>query len=361
MDAEEGTQVRPLCERTVSRILVIRTGALGDFILTLPVIHSIRQTFPRARISLMGNPAILSLAQSATIDIIDHNLSGLHTLYRADGAVDGRTSALMRRFDVVVSYVSDRDGILIKNLRNLGIPWVLDGAFHPQAMPTPAGELLLSPLKKAGILIDAAPPFLHPSAAERAWAQQFLDVSLPAGVNSECLVAVHPGSGSPKKCWPGEKFGALIQWMHTHLAAPVVLVQGPAEERTMDAVVSTLKGPVLVRAAHLELRRLAALLERCAAYVGNDSGVTHLAACVGVPTVAVFGPTDFHLWGPKNDLVIGLQSHYPCAPCTAQAMASCTQPRCMEALSLAEVTQALCSVLPRAHVNNGSREECCCV
>lgn len=361
MSAERGTQTIPQGASSVRQILVIRSGALGDFILTLPVIRSLRRAFPLARITLMGNPAILSLAQSPAIAIIDHNLPGLHTLYRADGLVDDRASALMRRFDLVVSYASDRDGILIKNLRNLGIPWVLDGTFSPQTITAPAGELLLSPLQKAGIPIVVSPSYFRSSAAERAWAQHYLDDSLPVGVNFESLVAVHPGSGSAKKCWPAENYGALIQWVHTHLEAPVMLIQGPAEERTIDAVVSGLHGPVLVQVAHMELRRLAALLERCAAYVGNDSGVTHLAAAVGVPTVAVFGPTDPRLWGPRNEKVTCLQSPYPCAPCSAQAMASCAHPRCLEALPLERVTEALRAVLSRVLVNNTSREECGCV
>jgi ADP-heptose:LPS heptosyltransferase len=358
---EEETPGEPIASRSINHILVIRTGAIGDFVLTLPVIHSLRLSFPLARIALLGNPTILSLAQGFITEIIDFNLSGMHTIYHPAGMIDERIRKMLARFDLVISYTTDQGGLLIRNLKSLGIPWVLDGTFSLQKPTTPVGELLLAPLRRAGISVVAKPPTLSPSESARKFAQQLLDGALAPGVHSGGVIAIHPGSGNSKKCWPGAHYASLIRWLRTYLGATVVLVRGPADTQTARTIAPGLNGLEVVVFENLELSLLAALLERCSAFVGNDSGITHLAAAVGVPTVALFGPTDSHLWGPRNKQVVCLQSTYPCAPCSPQAMASCPRPRCLEALSLEEVIEALRSAAPRAYVNNGFREEWCCV
>ena len=115
-------------------------------------------------------------------------------------------------------------------------------------------------------------------------------------------IAIHPGSGSPRKNWPDARWLDLIR----RLDEPVLLVLGEAEGG-WSALTSTrferLGGKTLRLAENLPLPELAAALAGCRVFVGHDSGVSHLAAAVGAPCVLLFGPTDPAMWAPPGDHV----------------------------------------------------------
>jgi ADP-heptose:LPS heptosyltransferase len=92
---------------------------------------------------------------------------------------------------------------------------------------------------------------------------------------------------------------------------------------------------------HLPLDELAAILKQCDFYVGNDSGITHLAAAVGTPVVALFGPTDPRVWGTRGKHVSILHGKTDCSPCSREKMQVCPEQRCMETLSVEEVYLAV--------------------
>jgi ADP-heptose:LPS heptosyltransferase len=121
----------------------------------------------------------------------------------------------------------------------------------------------------------------------------------------------------------------------------MVWILGPADQRlklTATALAKETNSPI---ADSLPIRQVAALLSRCGAYVGNDSGVTHLAALSGVPTVAVFGPTDPAVWGPVGPNVRIIQAVPQCGPCTRASMNRCSRRICFETLSANTVEKEL--------------------
>jgi ADP-heptose:LPS heptosyltransferase len=110
-------------------------------------------------------------------------------------------------------------------------------------------------------------------------------------------VLIHPGSGSPLKNWPADRFRALVDRLVAR-SWSVKIIVGPADgtaAKTLHGAAPGVHPPTLLD--------LTSALERCALYVGNDSGVTHLSARLGVPTVAVFGPTDPRRWAPRGSRV----------------------------------------------------------
>jgi ADP-heptose:LPS heptosyltransferase len=160
-----------------------------------------------------------------------------------------------------------------------------------------ASTWLAEPVRDLGADPVPEPPPLSFSAEERRAAGEAAP-SLSPG-----FLAVHPGSGSPSKNWPTERFLALVQdhagdrrWL---------LVLGPAEEKTTAALLA-LPGVVPVRSA--PVRVLGALLAEAGLYLGNDSGISHLAAAAGAPTLALFGPTDPATWSPVGPRVETLRS-----------------------------------------------------
>lgn len=156
-----------------------------------------------------------------------------------------------------------------------------------------AADWLAGVLDAVGLPPATPPePVLEPTGAERAAARPWLD-RLPAR-----FVAVHAGSGSSRKNWPVERFARVAHALAD--GAAFLWVEGPADTPTEP---SALDIPTWVRARSLPLRTLAAVLSRASVYLGNDSGVTHLAAAAGAPTVAVFGPTDPAQWSPLGPSV----------------------------------------------------------
>jgi heptosyltransferase-2 len=140
-------------------------------------------------------------------------------------------------------------------------------------------------------------PPLRPSERDVVEAWRILAA---ASVAPKRLVALHPGSGGTAKRWPASRFAALARWLIAEGATPVVIA-GPAD----DDVLGTLLGSVgaadrmiVVRGA--SIGALVEILRTCVLYVGNDSGITHLAALVGIPVVALFGPSDPALWAPPG-------------------------------------------------------------
>jgi len=332
----------------VRNILVIRNGALGDFIVTLPVINSLKKIFPSAQITLMGNPCFLKLAQHQVNAMVPNDPSGFYTLFRSEGEFPENIKRLFSGVDLVVLYTPDPEGIVIKNLEKIGIPWIVDGGFSPLGKPTaPIADFLLSPFEREGIPIFFEPPKIAPSFCDKKIAEEFFQSSSNCGEGNYPVVAVHPGSGSSKKCWPKEKFVALIRWAKRYLGATILLISGPADKDILKTIWPLIKECSPLVADNLPLTHLAAILERCTVYVGNDSGITHLAASVGTPTLALFGPTDIRIWGPRNEKVKCLSCIYPCAPCAPRQMAECQDQACLQSLSVVKVKKALLSLLSR--------------
>lgn len=332
----------------VRNILVIRHGALGDFIVTLPVVNSLKKAFPSAQITLMGNPCFLKLAQHQVNTMVPNDPSGFYTLFRSEGEFPENIKRLFSGFDLAVSYTPDPEGTFIKNLEKIGIPWIVDGGFFPQGkLPAPITDFLLSPFEREGIPIFFEPPRIIPSFCDKKIAEEFFQPSGDCVEGNYTVVAIHPGSGSSKKCWPKEKFVVLMRWAKRYLGATILLISGPADKDILEAMWPLIKECSPLVAENLPLSHLAAILERCTVYVGNDSGITHLAASVGIPTLALFGPTDVRIWGPRNEKVKCLSSIYPCAPCAPKQMAECHDQACLQSLPVATVKKALLSLLSR--------------
>jgi ADP-heptose:LPS heptosyltransferase len=166
------------------------------------------------------------------------------------------------------------------------------------AEPSHAARHLASAVASVSSDLDALPtPTLQCPRELRLHGRGWLDQQFGQGVRP---VAIHPGSGGRRKCWPARLFAELA----TRLDAPVLLVEGPADSTACHEFAEVVAPSVpIIRVTGESLPRLAALLAESRGYFGNDSGVSHLAAALGVPTVAVFGPTDPAVWAPLGPKV----------------------------------------------------------
>jgi heptosyltransferase III len=283
------------------KILVLRGGALGDFIVTLPALTMLRERWPTASIELVGNATAAQLALNRGL------INAVHSQHeRRWSSLYGRSSlepefaAWLGTFDLVLSFWPDPERELTARF-----PLREDQVFRfGAALPTgavPAAAHYCEPLRTLG---------LRPSALFYPLAPLPAASSTPdGGVNlREPTILVHPGSGSPTKNWPVEN------WLHLFekLPAPVSLILGevelprwPAWSATSAARVTKLQvrpadsvAPQASDLINAPLEELVSRLSGCRLFLGHDSGISHVAAACGARCVLLFGPTDPAVWAP---------------------------------------------------------------
>lgn len=267
-----------------ARFLILRGGALGDFIVTLPVLNALRARWPDSYLELVGYPQYAELARAA--GLADH-VTSLHgaciaRLYALDAQLPEDLAAWIRSFDFIVSFLHDPEGVVRDNLERAGARTVL------YTSPTTAAghvvDHLLKPLESLAIYAAGAAPRL---------------ILPPGGPEQPTPYAVlHPGSGSPRKNAPLEVFLRLARAAEQERGWTVFFLTGEADE----AVAGPLAGrvPPGQHLANRPLAEVARLLAGASGYAGNDSGITHLAAALGTPTLALFGPSDPGQWAPRG-------------------------------------------------------------
>ena len=275
----------------------MRGGAIGDFLMTLPAIGALRERWPEAQIEIVGYPHIIELAREryyadAVRPIESRAMAGF---FVPRGILDPTLMEYFGNFNLVISYLFDPDSMFANNVRRCGVRQVVEASARPsQKHGMHATEHYCKPLESLAIYATQHSPRVFPNDDDRAVAARVLE-----GLTREPLVAIHPGSGSEKKNWPVEKFAALGRWLVDELAVGLLVVHGEADDAEVGQLTKLLSPRRVTVVRGLKLPELAAVIEQCALFLGNDSGVTHLAAAVGTPTVAFYGPASLHIWEPR--------------------------------------------------------------
>ncbi len=264
------------------RILVLRGGAIGDFVVTLPALQAMRNRWPRAFIELVGYPHVVELARAAGIvdSIRSLDGAGIARFFAFKPSFSDEQKQWISSFDLVICYLHDPEGTVQENLRLAGASQILYAS--PRDMRSHAVDHFLKPLETLAIYEAGALPALHlfPGANEYAG-----------------RIAIHPGSGSPKKNWPVERYIETAR----RLDQRAVFVAGEADVDLVPLITTALPdAPWILGQTLLEVARA---LGTFSSYIGNDSGITHLAAALGIPTLAIFGPTSALQWGPRGPRV----------------------------------------------------------
>ncbi len=267
----------------MGRILVIRGGALGDFILTLPAIRLLREGYPDNHLEILGYRPIIDIALDAGLADATRSIEyGPMAGFFAPGSdlpedlVDYFSS-----FDIVISHLYDPDGFLRGNLERAGVGTLLEGIYKiDEASDEHAARQLARPLEQLALFLDDS-------------AARIPQLDEPRGRR----IAIHPGSGSPRKNWPLDRWAALAESILDGIPeAEFLVVTGEAE-----AGLSFDDWSVPFERAHaLPYPDLLVEMSRCSLYLGHDSGVSHLASAAGLPAILLFGPTNPDLWAPTN-------------------------------------------------------------
>lgn len=273
------------------RLLVIRGGAIGDFILTLPVLAALRERFPQTQLTLLGYPHIAQLAVAGGLadEVRPIEARELAAFFNPHAEPPAALAAFFAECAVILSYLYDPDGFFERNVRRCTRATFIAGPHRPpDTGPRHATEVLLQPLERLAIFdADPVPRLRVPAEA-----------APPAG---RARLVVHPGSGSERKNWPEERWAELLARLATRPDLELLLVGGEAEAERLSRLARLWPVGRLYLARCLPLAELAGRLAGGGVFAGHDSGITHLAAALGLSGVVLWGETNPAVWRPRSD------------------------------------------------------------
>ncbi len=284
----------------MERILVIRGGAIGDFLLTLPALKTLRESRPDSHIEILGYKHIAEVTENRfyaqAVRSIEYG--ALSRFFANNLELPSELTCYFRSFDLIVTYLYDPDRIFETNLRRCGVRHLVCGP--PKIVQTDghAARQLARPIEELGLRVVDLAEKIFLSDADREFGRDFIH-GLP-----KPLITVHPGSGSKEKNWP------LRNWMALFSAQPaydkertsLIIVSGEADTAETAQLEDAWRNPNVRFAKNLPLPHLAAVLEH-SIFIGHDSGISHLAAAAGANCILLFGPTNPNLWAPRNQNV----------------------------------------------------------
>lgn len=327
--------------REPGRVLIIKPSAIGDVVHALPILALMRDAWPKSHISWVVTPACAGLLEGHPLldEVVLFDRKKFGRGYKSLGALAGLGGflwSLRGRFELVM----DLQGLFRSGFisyatgarERVGMAYAREGApwFYTTRVAARGGE----------------------GEGERHALERYLDVAeamgLPRGpvrfvfntreedrerVRGMCpagrFALVFPGTNWETKPWPAERFAALVRLMREELGLACVMGGGPGDAGLAETI-----GPDVSLAGRTTLRETTALIEQASVVIANDSGPMHIAAALGKPLVALYGPTSHVRTGPyqRGDAVLRLE--IPCAPCLSR---TCSHRSCLRWLGELDV------------------------
>jgi heptosyltransferase II len=346
------------------KLLIRATNWVGDAILALPALRAVRAKFAQDEIAVLARPYVADIYRGQGIcdRLIAYDQRGAHAGF--GGRERLATELRSERFDLAlllqnafdaawlawragirerIGYARDARSLLLTNA--VKVP-------RPGEIPEHEQFYYLELIRRAGwteSLAGEKSISLAVPTASRAKAEEFVVASGGRPKGSALRVAIGAGASyGSAKCWPPERFAYVAEGLNAQFDADVILFGTAGEAGVTAAIASHMKHAPIDLAGKTEIVDLPALLSRCDLFIGNDSGAMHVAAAVGLPVVAVFGPTDPDGTAPVTPKCTILQEKPYCSPCFLRRCP--TDHRCMTRVSPDAVAAAARSWLASVEV-----------
>lgn len=337
-----------------SRIFLYHDGALGDVLLSLPAIHAINIESSFLHLAAGSNPARLLKTAGFADEISDAGSMFYATLYTDEPGEE--LKAFLSHFNRAFVFTKETNSGLASRIRH-AIPETLtiNTIPHDQTkkhIPDFRLEQVPDCFSGHPSPVRLSVPGQNIQGAEALLLQNGYDQRAP-------LIAIHPGSGGRKKNWHIERFFELADRFLSEHNCFVVFISGPDES---DRTRHKIDGFVIKRkttAMHLkdaDLITVAALMQTSSLYIGNDSGITHLASSVNDRVIALYGPTDPRLWAPFNHNIRIISSPKECTPC-GEEMHACESTDCLSGISVSTVYNEAVSMLSGLPISKKSQHK----
>jgi heptosyltransferase II len=347
------------------KILIRSTNWVGDAIMALPALRAVRRRCPEAEIGIVGRPYVTDIYRDQAIcdQFIPYDSKGLHKGFSGRERLAAELRA--QKFDVALLLQNALDAAWLAWRANIPerIGYARDARSFllTKAVPLPRhGEIpmhegfyYLELLRRAGWLDSVQDEtFVGLSVPEekRRSADEFLCNS---GVRQGALrIAIGAGASyGSAKCWPPPRFAEVANRLQSETDADVILFGTAAEASVSTGISSDMRRPPIDLTGKTAIADLPALLSQCHLFIGNDSGAMHVAAAVGLPIVAVFGPTDPEGTAPVTPRCSIVQQKPYCSPCFLRRCP--TDHRCMTAITADMVEAAAKPWLSLTQVQRG--------
>jgi ADP-heptose:LPS heptosyltransferase len=314
-------------------LLVYHYGALGDFIAMLPLFSLLKKiyNFP---ITLLGKPSfgLLAKANNYIDKIVDAECSYNAYLFSSNPDKE-KITAFLSPFDRIYLF-TDANSFLAENVRTFSSAYIKNHT----PFTTRNKHIIdynLELVQDTISIMDDCVPDLSPAVHNTCFGNKRIPF-----LSQKPVVAIHPGSGSPIKNWHYESFIKVSNVLRS-IGYSIAWFTGPAE--TIHHYPDT-----DLHFHNVPLLECAVLLSQCTVYCGNDCGITHLAAAVGCPTVAIFGPSDPKIWVPRGKKPVRIVYHpETCSPCHLQRSIPC-QRNCLKNITTDEVIAVIVSQIEAA-------------
>lgn len=345
----------------VRRILVVKLRYIGDVLLSTPVFRGLREAFPRATVTALVNAGTEEVLLHHS-DVDEVLLVGRLGSWGRRWVEQFRVVRRLRerRFDLALDLTDgDRAAFLTWASRaGLRVGFNREGRFrgHAYHMVVPewsdrlhAVEADLEVLRTLGLRPRPVAPSLGLPPEAEAEAEDLLTRKRVA--RDRDLVLVHPGARWWFKAWQTDRFCVLADRIREELGAEVLIAGGPGDVVAVETIRRQMRHPAISVAGETSVLQLAALLKRCRLFIGNDNGPMHIAAAVGTPVVALFGPTDPAEWGPWGEGHVVLYKGLDCRECWRRSACCRGDGNCLRQITVDEAMTAV------RRAWNGKRED----
>jgi ADP-heptose:LPS heptosyltransferase len=313
-----------------TRCLILFPGALGDFICLLPSVERLRQ---ESRVELLARTEFAHLLASV-VAVRSLDCSAVNRLFIPGAGEEESMRRFFAPYELIYSWFGSQHRTFASEL---GRASERKARLFPFRSPDARMHQIDHYLKCIGRASGAVPAVVVKPEANH-WCDAYWQRH---ALNGKPVLVLAPGSGGREKNWPIASYQAIADWWRESFHGAIIVVLGPVEDER-GGFAAVCRGTLVARG--LNLGQLSALLSRAHLYIGNDSGPTHLAAALGVRTVALFGPSDPRQWAPRGAKVTLVRSGLACSPCAVETMKSCAHRDCLGTLEPTVVIRRLQSL-----------------
>jgi heptosyltransferase III len=337
---------------TSKRVLVIKLKQPGDVLVSTPVIAALKDAWPNCHLTY--------LIPKGTEDMVAGH-PGLDDLMVVDRRGESWGQALRfvhdlrrRRFDLVLELSGGDRGAFYSWLsgaqerlgfEHLRMPFWQRRLSFTRLLPRPPVPMHLvdqnlEPLRALGIEpVNPRLQFFWDQAVEK----RIQELIASQGLTPRGFVVMHPGAGWRFKCWTPQGYARILEALQEDWGLPVIITgtQAAHEQDLLAAILKESRVAPINLAGQLSLKELGALIARARFFFGMDSAPMHLAAAVGTPAVALFGPSGVFNWGPWGAGHLVIQKEWPCVPCGRDGCEGSKISRCLTEIEPAQVLEAM--------------------
>ncbi|MBH0178100.1 MAG: glycosyltransferase family 9 protein [Nitrospira sp.] len=305
-------------------IVILHPGALGDIVLAVPAMRRLLARFPQHRSLLISNEPIGRFLLECRMVDGWMPVQGAACADLFVGSVSASTELghWLKECDCAVAWMNDEGETLATVLRCCGVrEMMIQSPFSSELKAMHQGERFLETIGETVGDGSLDGQMQIPSDLVERGQVHLERMGIPFG---RPIVLIHPGSGSRRKCVNPEVLALAIEQFQGPDMCPLIL-EGPADRESVAGLSNLVPAVPVIAGGDLSI--VACLLARSVLYIGNDSGMTHLAALLAVPAIALFGPTDPERWAPRGSHVTVLRGAFCTCP-SWESVAACSGKPC---------------------------------